>query len=818
MRKSRLASAVLAGFILSSSLSAPAMAKDKSYDLLDAVELSNHTGIESNEKTESAIDYIKTYVKSSFALEDTERQAEILRRKAERDKRSSISKNFQWQSKHTEAGLAQIDAVSKTKSSRNWARDVYKYGGFPDQEESQEMVTDLMLNPKEAEGKLGSYSQMTKNSSDKKNRLEASKAREKEADALQTDASDSKEKAEKIAVESVSTTEESKEKTQQISTDTLIKEQQYKDASVEFNSISIDDDKASDLTISQRAINQAIVDRWNDYLESLDEADIDIPTLDDLEGKDFYKDNEDLTPYLDLDGKPTKNVAALKDNPSTYVLPQETIKQVSTQLREVGESYNKKGTGKKDKWSCSAFVSQSYGDDRKVSLDDMWNDSGEVDSLDKLPGDTVFIGSSESGLHHAGTYIGGGMIVASSMPSKSVGIENTGANYFGVKRNTIPAQDKQTKAPKKTDDAVDWECGGIVGGALEGDWLSPVAESTYEFGDEFGEEDKKRWGDEKKTSPGLEFVLNEDSNDDSKAAKEHEEAHGHESDDDDTPKDSKESQAVDKSDPNADPNADPKADEDEKKDEKDTLKKGVVRASGSGIVEITKGNKDWGNMITIAHKDKIKTIYTHLDKTTVDNGAKVNKGDAIGTVGSTGKKAVKKSDPLMFIMEKEGKRVDPKPFLFPSSAGSYSGNLNKVPENFSTDYDNGKLPESITCPILDGGHKIRCEAVPAFIALNAAYKGAFGQDICITDSYRSYEAQVDVKRRKPGLAAVPGTSNHGWGLAMDLCGGIQTFGTPQHEWMSKNAQRFGWFHPDWAKANGSKPEAWHFESILSKKE
>lgn len=809
MRKARLASAVLAGFILSSSLSSPAMAKDKSYDLLDTVELSNHTEIESNEKTESAINYIKSYVKSSFALEDTERQAEVLRRKAERDKRNSISENFQWQSMHTEAGLAQIDAVNKTKSSRDWARDVYKYGGFPEQEESQEMVTDLLLNPKEAEGKLGSYNQMSKNSSDKKNRLEASKAREKEADVLQTDASKSKENAEKTAVESVSTTEDSKEKTQQLATDTLIKEQQYQDASVEFNSISIDDDKASDLTLSQRAINQAIVERWNEYLESLDEADIDIPTLADLNDKDFYKDNEDLTPYLDLDGKPTKNVAALKDNPSTYVLPQETIKQVSTQLREVGEAYSKKGTGKKDKWSCSAFVSQSYGDDRKVSLDDMWKSSGEVDNLDKLPGDTVFIGSSESGLHHAGTYIGGGMIISSSMPSKSVGIENTGANYFGVKRSTIPAQDKQTKAPKKTDDSVDWECGGVVGGALEGDWLAPVAENTYEFGDEFGEEDKKRWGDKKKTSPGLEFILNDDSKADSKADKEHEESHGHESDEA-TPDDSKESQPADK--------VDSKTDEGEKKDEKDTLKKGVVRASGSGIIKVTKGSKDWGNMITITHKDKIKTIYTHLDEITVDNGSKVSKGDAIGTVGSTGKKAVKKADSLMFIMEKEGKRVDPKPFLFPSSAGSYSGNLNKIPENFSTDYDNGKLPDSIMCPILDGGHKIRCEAVPAFIALNAAYKSTFGQDICITDSYRSYEAQVDVKRRKPGLAAVPGTSNHGWGLAMDLCGGIQTFGTPQHEWMSKNSHRFGWFHPDWAHIDGSKPEAWHFESILSKKE
>ena len=41
--------------------------------------------------------------------------------------------------------------------------------------------------------------------------------------------------------------------------------------------------------------------------------------------------------------------------------------------------------------------------------------------------------------------------------------------------------------------------------------------------------------------------------------------------------------------------------------------------------------------------------------------------------------------------------------------------------------------------------------------------------------------------QKPVLAAVPGTSNHGWGLAVDLCGGIERFGTQQYAWMQANA-------------------------------
>jgi hypothetical protein len=98
--------------------------------------------------------------------------------------------------------------------------------------------------------------------------------------------------------------------------------------------------------------------------------------------------------------------------------------------------------------------------------------------------------------------------------------------------------------------------------------------------------------------------------------------------------------------------------------------------------------------------------------------------------------------------------------------------------------------------------------------LRAAASGvrlSLGRPLCVTDSYRSYAAQVDVFARKPSLAAVPGTSQHGWGLAVDLCGGVQVFGTEAHEWMRANAPAFGWHHPRWAREDGRKPEAWHWE-------
>lgn len=127
-------------------------------------------------------------------------------------------------------------------------------------------------------------------------------------------------------------------------------------------------------------------------------------------------------------------------------------------------------------------------------------------------------------------------------------------------------------------------------------------------------------------------------------------------------------------------------------------------------------------------------------------------------------------------------------------------------------YGNGQIPASALCPLWGApGHLLRADAAYAFDRLAEAYAADHGRAICVTDSYRTYASQVRLKAQKPRLAARPGTSNHGWGTAVDLCGGIQSFGTPQHRWMQLNAPRFGWFNPRWAQQTGSKPEAWHWE-------
>lgn len=128
------------------------------------------------------------------------------------------------------------------------------------------------------------------------------------------------------------------------------------------------------------------------------------------------------------------------------------------------------------------------------------------------------------------------------------------------------------------------------------------------------------------------------------------------------------------------------------------------------------------------------------------------------------------------------------------------------------DYPNGRIPASALCPLYNApGQSLRPGAAASFNAMSKAYERDTGSAICVTDSYRSLPEQVSVKAVKGKWAATPGTSEHGLGLALDLCGGIQSFGGPAHLWMRQNAPLYGWFHPSWAQAGGSLPEPWHWE-------
>lgn len=127
---------------------------------------------------------------------------------------------------------------------------------------------------------------------------------------------------------------------------------------------------------------------------------------------------------------------------------------------------------------------------------------------------------------------------------------------------------------------------------------------------------------------------------------------------------------------------------------------------------------------------------------------------------------------------------------------------------------NGALPGSMLCTLWDPQYRLRADAAVALAKLNILYQQHFGHDICLTDAYRSLSEQRRLKAIKPGLAASPGTSEHGWGLAVDMCDQVDNAGSRQYQWLRVNAPAYGWDNPDWARVGGSGPtEPWHWEYV-----
>ncbi|HET9020463.1 MAG TPA: M15 family metallopeptidase [Ornithinibacter sp.] len=132
--------------------------------------------------------------------------------------------------------------------------------------------------------------------------------------------------------------------------------------------------------------------------------------------------------------------------------------------------------------------------------------------------------------------------------------------------------------------------------------------------------------------------------------------------------------------------------------------------------------------------------------------------------------------------------------------------------NDNHSYPNGLFPPSALCPLWGApGERLAPGPAAAFNALSKAYAAQTGTPLCVTDSYRSLLEQISIKGTRGRFAATPGTSRHGLGRALDLCGGVQDFGSPAHRWMVQHGPMYGWFHPAWAAAGGSLPEPWHFE-------
>ncbi|MFT3709857.1 MAG: D-alanyl-D-alanine carboxypeptidase family protein [Archangium sp.] len=145
----------------------------------------------------------------------------------------------------------------------------------------------------------------------------------------------------------------------------------------------------------------------------------------------------------------------------------------------------------------------------------------------------------------------------------------------------------------------------------------------------------------------------------------------------------------------------------------------------------------------------------------------------------------------------------------PATRNTRTTPANTGPASQRVPYRNGRIPRNALTDV-GGGHRMYGEAARQYTAMRDAARRA-GVNIRLTDSYRSYDAQVDVARRKGiygvrqpngrlGLAARPGTSNHGLGRAVDVNLGASPGASA---WLRANASRFG-FHT-------IPREPWHWE-------
>ncbi len=85
-----------------------------------------------------------------------------------------------------------------------------------------------------------------------------------------------------------------------------------------------------------------------------------------------------------------------------------------------------------------------------------------------------------------------------------------------------------------------------------------------------------------------------------------------------------------------------------------------VRAMAKGTVEFAGKRGGFGNCIMLKHGNGYETLYGHLSKILVCVGQKVDIGQQIGKIGSTGRST---GPHLHYEVHKNGKQINPEPFL-----------------------------------------------------------------------------------------------------------------------------------------------------------
>lgn len=148
------------------------------------------------------------------------------------------------------------------------------------------------------------------------------------------------------------------------------------------------------------------------------------------------------------------------------------------------------------------------------------------------------------------------------------------------------------------------------------------------------------------------------------------------------------------------------------------------------------------------------------------------------------------------------------------SAGTYSA-TGEEPGPWGG-YSNGQIPEfELTPTAWNTFIWLRPDAADALAKMNDAYLAEFGFDLPLNDGYRTLEEQLDAKAIYGDEAAEPGTSIHGWALAIDVgtrTGDRLPSSSETFRWLTEHAAEYGWVNPPWAVQGGVGPyEPWHWE-------
>lgn len=133
-------------------------------------------------------------------------------------------------------------------------------------------------------------------------------------------------------------------------------------------------------------------------------------------------------------------------------------------------------------------------------------------------------------------------------------------------------------------------------------------------------------------------------------------------------------------------------------------------------------------------------------------------------------------------------------------------------------------------------------AASQLVLLYKAYKAQFGKGFTISSAFRTLAKQEELyqnpksggyKDKKGqwtgggGWAATPGTSNHGFGAAIDIAELYRYVGgktnpelnrqgrikSPEYKWLAENGPTYGWYNP-WKLCDyGGNDEMWHWEYL-----